>query len=88
MRLFEMNMTRVSFTFTLTANVVNAPNTPEPPIVILENNISYSNAIPPQHQDLGIEDFLKFFKSFPSFMHSVVFLRPSFQNKCVISTSS
>lgn len=51
------------FVFIHAINVVKAPNTPETPIIVQPNNDTFSVNIPPQHQDLGMEDFVNFFKS-------------------------
>lgn len=61
----EINMTWVLFAFTTTTIFVKAANTRETPIVIQANNVVFPYIIPPQHQDLGIEDFVNFFKSCP-----------------------
>lgn len=58
-------MARVIFTFVPAANVIKFVNTPDNPIVVIANNVAFSDIIPPQHQDSGIKDFVNFFKIYP-----------------------
>ncbi|CAI9302389.1 unnamed protein product [Lactuca saligna] len=49
------------FDFILAGNLIKDPNTPETPIIVQANNVAFSDTIAPQHQGLGLEDFVNFF---------------------------
>ncbi|CAI9279319.1 unnamed protein product [Lactuca saligna] len=55
------------FVFALipTTNFQKAPNTPYTPIIIQDNNVAFLDVIPHQHQNLGIEDVIEYFKCCP-----------------------
>ena len=53
------------YVYVPTPNVVRAPNTPTAPIVINENNVIFTPAIPKKLQDLGLEPLMEYFQSHP-----------------------
>lgn len=58
-------MAPVLSAFVPAANVLKAPNTPNTHIVIEANNVTFTDTIPPQHQNSDIKDFFELVKCCP-----------------------